>query len=147
MKFGAALKGLSGKVNSGYSKWKSEAPARDAARLSNLKSKATRDKEMSAIKKERLEARREVTQAQTALRRSQNEYKAAKGGGFNIDNILGKKKTQSVKRKYTPAKSVKRKYTPAKKVTKRAQVRRRIIKKVQHRRAVRREPSKGLFGV
>ena len=137
MKFGAALKGLSGKVNSGYSKWKSEAPARDAARLSNLKSKATRDKEMSAIKKERLEARREVTQAQTALRRSQNEYKAAKGGGFNIDNILGKKKTQSVKRKYTPAK----------KVTKRAQVRRRIIKKVQHRRAVRREPSKGLFGV
>ena len=89
------FKNAANKLDSGYKKYKDEAPERDRARMARLKTQAEREKERAAIQRERLEAKREVTQAKTSLRKAQNEYKESKGGSFDIGSIFKKKPVKS----------------------------------------------------
>ena len=99
------FKSATKKIDTGYKKYKEEAPARERARIDSLRSKAAREKERAAIQRERLEAKREVTQAKSSLRKAQNDLKSAKGGGFDINSLFRKPvKRAPVRRRRTTAK-------------------------------------------
>ena len=96
------LKSLSSDVDARYKKYKEEAPAREAAELKRLESQAAREKKKATFKRQRLEAKTEVTQAKSALNKAQRELKANKGGGFDLNSLIGKKKPAPVHRFKSP---------------------------------------------